>query len=296
MVLTSVTVTRGGDAPVFDPSRLIAAQVTHFKSTGGAMLAVAPADDPPAIGGRSSLLSDLKVNTGLLNPGGAPKQLTSDPILSGPDATLGLAVRFERPVVNLAGDDVVVFELHTRRGSPIEGDAFHVSPLVFQPGLCSFTVNAFDIHLDHPKALPVAGFNLLRFNTAPGSVDDLDSLPLAKASSAPVQNFYVLAVGVDLSDLGYADGAAVEGLFFQDKDGKGLMIDPVLIAGLPAPESPNVFAKEPPTIGPTPPRQKTLQELLDGPLCEVEEIVFAVRVCGFDHWYANFGRYAAAIA
>ena len=27
----------------------------------------------------------------------------------------------------------------------------------------------------------------------------------------------------------------------------------------------------------------------------VEEIVFAERVCGFDHWYANFGFYAAPV-
>ena len=25
-------------------------------------------------------------------------------------------------------------------------------------------------------------------------------------------------------------------------------------------------------------------------------MVFAVRVCGFDHWYANFGRYSASVA
>ena len=27
----------------------------------------------------------------------------------------------------------------------------------------------------------------------------------------------------------------------------------------------------------------------------VEEIVFAERVCGFDHWYANFGFYSAGV-
>ncbi|HBO46179.1 MAG TPA: hypothetical protein DD670_20100, partial [Planctomycetaceae bacterium] len=33
------------------------------------------------------------------------------------------------------------------------------------------------------------------------------------------------------------------------------------------------------------------RELLDGPLADVEEVVFAVRVSGRDHWYANFGYY-----
>ena len=36
---------------------------------------------------------------------------------------------------------------------------------------------------------------------------------------------------------------------------------------------------------------KMLQEFLEGPMAGVEEIVFAVRVAGRDHWYANFGYY-----
>ncbi len=35
-----------------------------------------------------------------------------------------------------------------------------------------------------------------------------------------------------------------------------------------------------------------LQSMLDGDLAGVEEIVFAVRVSGRDHWYVNFGYYA----
>ncbi|NOX55469.1 MAG: hypothetical protein GXP27_13735 [Planctomycetes bacterium] len=35
-----------------------------------------------------------------------------------------------------------------------------------------------------------------------------------------------------------------------------------------------------------------LQKMLDGPLADAEEIVFAVRVSGRDHWYVNFGYYS----
>ena len=35
-----------------------------------------------------------------------------------------------------------------------------------------------------------------------------------------------------------------------------------------------------------------LEKLLDGPMADVEEIVFAVRVPGRDHWYVTFGNYA----
>jgi hypothetical protein len=114
------------------------------------------------------------------------------------------------------------------------------------------------------------------------------------ASSATITDFHALAVGIDLSDLGYADGDRVEGLFFQDCNGTGLVVDPVLIAGLPAPEPKYLLAAEPPIVRPEPPHQRTLQEFLDGPLAPIDEIVLAVRVCGFDHWYANFGRYSAS--
>jgi len=35
-----------------------------------------------------------------------------------------------------------------------------------------------------------------------------------------------------------------------------------------------------------------LQEFLDGPMADIDEIVFAVRVPGRDHWYVTFGNYA----
>ena len=41
------------------------------------------------------------------------------------------------------------------------------------------------------------------------------------------------AVGIDLSDLGYAAGAACVGLFFQDAADDKAIIDPTFIAGLP---------------------------------------------------------------
>lgn len=36
---------------------------------------------------------------------------------------------------------------------------------------------------------------------------------------------------------------------------------------------------------------KLLQSMLNGPMAEVDEIVFATRVSGKDHWYVNFGYY-----
>jgi hypothetical protein len=39
---------------------------------------------------------------------------------------------------------------------------------------------------------------------------------------------------------------------------------------------------------------KLLQSLLDGPMAGIDEVVFATRVSGKDHWYVNFGYYCNA--
>ena len=44
----------------------------------------------------------------------------------------------------------------------------------------------------------------------------------------------LLAVGIDLSDLGYPPGAAVDGIFIQDVLDDGNQVDPVFIAGPPS--------------------------------------------------------------
>ena len=296
VTLTSVTVTRGGRPAIFDPARLVRARAVHFRSSGAVNLVTLPGAGTPAPGRRGELLRDLLLNTGLINPGGQDAPLAQDPVLEGPNATQGLAVRFDQPVANLPGDDVVLFELHRRLHSPAEGDAFTVSPLRFRPGLRTLAVNAFDVDLDHPNVQPLVGFHSYRLSKAPASLEDLERLPASLASRAEPDDFKALAVGIDLSDLGYPDGAKVEGLFFQDKSGRGLVFDPVLIAGLPTPKPPNVLAKEPPVVRPKPPHERTLAEFLDGPLVGIDEIVFAVRVCGLDHWYANFGHYSAPVS
>jgi hypothetical protein len=150
-------------------------------------------------------------------------------------------------------------------------------------------VERFDIHLDHPKVRLLAPFESYRLPRPPASLADLERSTLTKATARPNEDFHVLAAGIDLSDLGYADGASAAGLFFQDKSGRGLMVDPVFIGGLPAPEAPNVLTAEP-----KPPPDTTLRDFLADPSA-CEEIVFAVRVCGFDHWYANFAYAACSV-
>lgn len=289
--LIGVSVRRGGRLMTFDAERLIRARLVHFKSSDTASLITPPGSPPPS--SRATLLGDLILNSGVINPGGADEPPVGDPVPAGPDATPGFAVEFAEPVVNLPGDDVVLFEFHRKLGSPPGGDAFFVGPLRAAAGLRWVRIERFDFDVDDPRAIPIGPFTLWRLAQPAQSLQELEHAPVSPAASP--DDFKALAVGIDLSRLGYAEGAEVGGLFFQDLSGKGLMVDPVLVAGLPTPQSPNLLEKIPEELASGPHPGDLLEQMLAGPLRDVEEIVFAVRVMGFDHWYANFGYYSAPV-
>jgi hypothetical protein len=285
-VLSCVVVDRGGGPVAYDAGRLIGARLTHFKSPDTRNMIFSAAQPAPEGEARLGLLGDLKLTTGIINPGGEDRPPSSSPVLDGPKASPGMAVAFDPPVVNLPGDDLVVFEIQ-RGDSPPEGDAFHLGPLELTSGLRAIAVHAFDVTFDHPSARTLGRYRPYVFDRAAGSLDDFRQNRLEPADTPG--GFKALAVGVDLSDLGYPAGAAVAGLFFQDAGLSGARVDPVMIAGLPAPEPPNVLAKVPelPTHG----SGDLLRRFLQGPMADIEDVVFAERVPGNDHWYANFGYY-----
>ena len=291
--LVGITARRGGRPVTFDAAKLIGVRLVHFKAGDSNSVITAPGAGIPAAGHRGALLSDGLLNSGVINPAGAEKPPTADPVLAGPNATPGMAVEFAEPVVNLPGDDVVVFEFHTNVSSPLGGDAFHVAPLHFEPHLRSITVDRFDFDVDDPRATPTGVFDIYRFDKPAASASELENGSLAKGGSPG--EFKTLAVAIDLSTMGYAPGARVKGLFFQDAPGTGLRIDPVEIAGLPAPEPDNLLKDVPKALVSAPEPGELLAEMLDGPMADIDEIVFAVRVRGFDHWYANFGYYSASV-
>lgn len=225
--LTSVTVQRDGrivEVPVED---LTPARVTAFKTTSpGAYLC----GGETIAGKRIATLSDRSLVTGVINPGGSVKPLTSDPVLSGESATPGLAIQFEKPVTNGPGADVVFFDLQTFSNPP-DGDAFHVSPLKFRDGLKSHTIRVYDLTMESPSARDLTNFYVQMFASPADSLAKLESLECAPHKQ--VIKFRGLAVGIDLSDLGYAAGETVEGLFFQDALDDQHFVDPVFIGGLP---------------------------------------------------------------
>jgi hypothetical protein len=237
--LRSVTVQRGQSTSTYSLDQLIPVEVTWFKASertsgeGGKSFLIGDTTLPSR---RRDLLSDAKLNTGVVNAGGQPVPLQADPVMQIPEDpdnpnTPGFAVSFRRPVVNAPGPDVVFFEVQPLLG-PSEGDAFHVSPLKFSEGRRSLTVRAFNLTLESPESRTVEHFYLYRFPKTVVSLEELESIDCKHGNAH--ERFRCLAVAIDLSDLGFADREPVGGLFFQDAaDDDRNVVDPVFIAGLP---------------------------------------------------------------
>ncbi len=243
--LVSVDVQRGGSIRTYRVDELIGVELIHFHAVANSSNVVDAIGSDLSGTGIADRLSvvenDSLLNSGVINPGGAKTALVQDPILENGDtiaeatagsgqSTPGMAFRFRQPVVNGPGPDLVLFEMQSV-ADPVEGDSFHISPLRFADGLHSFTVRKFDIHMLSAEAKSLAVFDQYRFNHPPRSVSMLQSNDFRWAR--PPLRFFGLAIGIDLTELGYAAGAKVDGLFLQDADDDGHQVDPVLIAGLP---------------------------------------------------------------
>jgi FecR protein len=236
--LTQVTVQRAGRATLYSIDDLIPSDLIWFHSGSDRGSFVHLASGQSVGEFRKDLLSDAALNTGVINPGGSVVPLSSDPVMETTEdenrpATPGMAVRFRSPVTNGPGPDVVLFELQTYSNPP-NGDAFHVSPLEFGANSKSHTIRVYDLTLASPEALKLTNFYTHNFAHAVTSLAELQSTECVRAPAR--LNFHVLAVGIDLSDLGYVAGESIDGLFFQDAMDDRNFIDPVFIAGLPAVE------------------------------------------------------------
>lgn len=232
--LQQVTVQRGGELRTYSSNDLIPIEVTSFRGEEGTDRNGHLLGDETPPPRRHVWLEDLRLDTGVINFGGGETPLDRDPILQGPESTLGLGVRFLSPVINHAGPDVVFFEIQCFT-NPLAGDPFHVSPVHFRRGLKSKTVTHYDLTMSSPESGKVPPFWLYRYSGPVRSLEDLSTMAIEPNGGVMRLHFRALAVGIDLSDLGYVEGEQVEELFFQHATiGVGSQVDPVLIAGLPA--------------------------------------------------------------
>lgn len=268
MVLTSVSVRAGDATQVYDARKLVPVRVVDFAVAPGPV-GVVPSGSPTPTGKAREGLLDGVLNSGLLNP--LRQERPEQP---------GLRLRFTTPVPNRPGADVVVFELQTDAGnSPLGGDAFRLAAVGLDGQVWAGEFAAFDVGFDHPAAQPVLSSQFLSADANgewhPSGGDML---------------FKVLGTAIDFDQLGVPAGTAVAEVVIQPGAKARGAIDPVCVAGLPDPSGDNLLAAAP-TNAKAPPRP-VLAPMLEGPLKDVQEVVYAVRMPGTDHWYANFGYYA----
>ncbi|QDT18223.1 FecR family protein [Alienimonas californiensis] len=231
--LTALTVQRAGETLSYPAADLIPSVVTAFHAPEGGYPYAVPSGADGSLG--RWLTEPFLLNAGHINPGGSREPLTGDPVLDGPNRTPGLAMRFTTPVTNAPGPDLVLFDIQSVVDPP-DGDAFHLSPVEFRPGLRSITVRRYDLTVGDPGSTVVAPFVLPKPDPAAAVGPTLDAVRLTDETPrlVPSLGFTANAVVVDLSDLGYAAGETADALFVQDARDDPKYIDPTLIVGLPA--------------------------------------------------------------
>jgi len=175
----------------------------------------------------SSLIEDLLLNGGIINPGGSPTPLQKE---FDYRTTPGFGIRFARPVQNGPGPDVVFFEVQNPM-NPSDGDPFHVGPLEWEPGKRFHTIRRYDLMMTSAEALLITERYTHDADKRIRSLEDLETAAYS-AKISPL-NTRALAVGIDLSDLGYEEGESASSLFFQDANDDSNHIDPIVIRGLP---------------------------------------------------------------
>ena len=121
-MVSSVTTADGGASKIFDGAKLIAGKIVHYQGGGGYRWRFERVWILPVRIERNSWGRSLAL--GLPNPGAAA---TPEAGALGP----GVAVRFDSPVVNRKGADLVFFEMHKGSGG---GDCFHIGPLEAKTG------------------------------------------------------------------------------------------------------------------------------------------------------------------
>ncbi len=274
--VSSVTVRDSKSPTIFNGAKLIEGTIVHCRGGGGVSMAVRGKTVVSKVD-RANLLG-RSLTSCVTNPGATA---APDCGLSGP----GVAVRFDSPVVNREGPDLVVFEAHKGGGA---GDGFHIAPIETKSGWHGITVANYDVDVSHIACLDLPGLDLYGHTVPLRDMQAFLEGPLRNHARSE-GGFAVIATGIDLSAMGVNEGEAVPGVMLRSVAGRSAF-DPLAILGLPEPSPENTLAKAP---GPARPKPFEIRDMaLNGPLAGCDEIVFAQREARNDHWYGNFGHYS----
>lgn len=215
--LLSVTVQRGGVTSTFQREALIQCRVVEFAGEAEtATFCTRMGDSLPEGTERLSLLQeDFSLVTGIINPSASSSQ------------DVCMSIEFNAPIINAPGPDIVIFDLQLLVYDP-KGDPLCLRSGDDRPSRPELLIEQFDIQLNSPYALDLLPHCTYRSLERTTSVDDLVHKQFMHGRQVNV-DARALAVGVDLSDLGYEEGESLERLDFLPATGG---VDPVLIVGL----------------------------------------------------------------
>ncbi len=223
--LLNLTVQRGGVSRKVPREELIRAKLVHYQSPKeAAAFCTRKGDSLPDGAERLQLLEkDWSLVTGIIN---ASSEKTDEATMT---------VEFAQPIVNGPGPEIVIFDLQLLVYHP-RGDEFRLRSGDDRVNRKEFTVEKFDIDLHSPSALDLYPHRIYRATLPTKTVSDLVDHEFTTGRQVHV-DARGLAVGIDLSDLGYAPGESLTRLeFLRPLKRQQYLLDPVLIVGL-KPES-----------------------------------------------------------
>lgn len=205
------------DGVTYGASSLIAGTITALSDSNAVQILVAEGDPAPAIGNRAATVSDLTLNTGILN-------LSS------------LSVTFTQPIVNNPGIDILMFDW-----GGFSGDTFSV------------TINGttFNGLTNSDATLPTGGdflpftpnqrgtFYTSDSSSGISTVAQLEALAFSGGGTNSPTNAAdsvgQAVIGLDLDAFGVASGGSITSMQITDS---GATSDFTVIVGIPEPGVP----------------------------------------------------------
>jgi hypothetical protein len=212
--LTSVSVTRGAAGTfTYVPGQLTGVDLTDVDAFQTPLLVQRNAS-LPAPGTRATLIEDGRLDTGVVNittTNGTPDR--------------SVEVTFASPVVNSAGEDILLFDINGD-----DGVRFWINDDRTNQG---FTLTTANYSADLLTGMPYTSYNYA--NGSDQDINDLAELESPTGFGTPTNaSASINALGLDLSSVGVPLGGSVTSIRFQSVAGAGGRVDPVLVAGLPA--------------------------------------------------------------
>ena len=191
------------DGNVVNGSDLINVTLTDFDDTNGGTIMITPGGSSGTPADRSSVLEDLRIDTGFANPESAE-------------------FTFNTPIINRAGVDFLFFDYGGR-------DAFSITT----PNNISINAASSD-----GKDVGLALSTNLRNGPNITTVQELEAADFTPRAGNPSNASRQGIIGFDLDDFGYLAGESVSFITFNDIGGS----DPVLVLGVQAVPEPGSLA------------------------------------------------------